>query len=127
MRIGIHFYTTIFFVVPAVVFHSLPRLCGGIPDKNRDFAIQFFVQAIFHFSTSLCHSLVPHTIGDLSLRFKLKKHQPRMIRHFYTMYHCETPPFHNTRLFKKSLYLLLKGEFKRFTELPGIVSIWLIC
>ncbi len=53
------FYTTIlFFVVRAEVFH-------GIPEKNQDFAIQFFVQTIFHFSTSLHRPLVPHTIVEL--------------------------------------------------------------
>ena len=39
------------FFVRAEEFH-------GIPDKNRDFAIQFFVQTIFHFSTSL-HWYIP--------------------------------------------------------------------
>ena len=47
-----------FFVVRAEVFH-------GIPEKNRDFAIQFFVQTIFHFSTSLHRPLVLNTIGEL--------------------------------------------------------------
>ena len=44
--------------VRAKVFH-------GILDKNRDFAIQFFVQAIFPWSTSLHRPRVPHTIGEL--------------------------------------------------------------
>ena len=66
MRIGTSFNTTLLFIiVRAEVFH-------GIPEKNRDFAIQFFVQTIFHFSTSLCYvnpgfyrdSLIPHTIGN---------------------------------------------------------------
>ena len=35
MRIGTLFYTTILFFCPAEEFH-------GIPDKNRDFSIQFF-------------------------------------------------------------------------------------
>ena len=59
MRIGTHFYITIFFVVRADVFH-------GIPEKNRDFAIQFFVQTIFHFSTSLHRPLIPTVWTQIS-------------------------------------------------------------
>ena len=51
-------YNHIFFVVRAKVFH-------GVPEKNRDFSIQFFVQAIFPWSTSLHRPLVLNTIGDL--------------------------------------------------------------
>ena len=50
-----------FFVVRAEVFH-------GIPEKNRDFAIQLFVQTIFHFSTSLHRPRVLNTIGELCPR-----------------------------------------------------------
>ncbi len=57
-RIGTLLYNHVYFVVPAEEFH-------GIPDKNRDFAIQFFVQAIIHFSTSLRRTLVLNTIGEL--------------------------------------------------------------
>ncbi len=58
MRIGTPFHTTILFFVRAEELH-------GIPEKNRDFAIQFFVQAIFHFSTSLHRPRVLNNIGGL--------------------------------------------------------------
>ena len=47
-----------FFFVRAEEFH-------GVPEKNRDFAIQFFVQTIFHFSTSLHRPLILNTNGQL--------------------------------------------------------------
>ena len=65
MRIGTTVNTTIIYLLSGLkYFIACPAYAGAFP-KNRDFAIQFFVQTIFHFSTSLRRPLVLHTIGEL--------------------------------------------------------------
>ncbi len=62
---GLFFTTMLFSVVRAEVFHGIPEKNAEMPAQVGISNYKVFVQAIFHFSTSLHRPLVPHTIGEL--------------------------------------------------------------